>query len=153
MMGNLQASSGTIEHHPKSKIHLYAQHTIEMLSSPPAGWTASSNDPLGLHGDPTTALGHFLEFTRQPGNGPPATEGDARNVLGRLGLGGRIADQQKYWTLSGGQKVRKEDENVTDSDSSSDYMPLPFSFQVRIGLAKVFWGSPDLVVLDEVTSE
>lgn len=104
IMGNLSASSGVVERHPRAKVHLYAQHTIEMLTSPPSGWTESA-DTLGLRGDPTTGLGHFLEFTDQPGNGPPAKESEARQVLGQMGLGGRLSDTQKVWTLSGGQKV------------------------------------------------
>ncbi|PWY97607.1 P-loop containing nucleoside triphosphate hydrolase protein [Testicularia cyperi] len=58
---------------------------------------------------------------------PDAGEAQARSFLGQLGLKGRTADTVLLTGLSGGQLV-------------------------RLGLAEVMWTSPDLVILDEVTT-
>lgn len=58
---------------------------------------------------------------------PDASDAHARSFLGQLGLKGRTADTIPLTGLSGGQLV-------------------------RLGLAEVMWPSPDLVVLDEVTT-
>ncbi|SNX85499.1 related to positive effector protein GCN20 [Melanopsichium pennsylvanicum] len=58
---------------------------------------------------------------------PDASEAHARSFLGQLGLKGRTADTIPLSGLSGGQLV-------------------------RLGLAEVMWPSPDLVILDEVTT-
>lgn len=58
---------------------------------------------------------------------PDARDSNARSFLGQLGLKGRTADTVLLTGLSGGQLV-------------------------RLGLAQVMWTSPDLVILDEVTT-
>ncbi|CCF52263.1 uncharacterized protein UHO2_03150 [Ustilago hordei] len=58
---------------------------------------------------------------------PDAGDSNARSFLGQLGLKGRTADTIPLTGLSGGQLV-------------------------RLGLAEVMWTSPDLVILDEVTT-
>ncbi|EST04765.1 ABC transporter-like protein [Kalmanozyma brasiliensis GHG001] len=102
--GKISPSKGTVERHPRATIGIYAQHTLELLSSLT-----------------TTALAHFTEAF------PSAPEAQARSFLGQLGLKGRTADTIPLTGLSGGQLV-------------------------RLGLAEVMWNSPDLVILDEVTT-
>lgn len=104
IVGKLTPTKGTVERHPKATIGLYAQHTLELLSS-----------------QSVTALEHFL------GRCSDARESQARSFLGSLGLKGRTADKIPLTNLSGGQLV-------------------------RLGLAEVMWSSPDLVILDEVTT-
>ena len=104
IVGKLPPSKGTVERHARALIGIYAQHTLELLS------THSS-----------TALVHFLDKF------PDAGEAQARSFLGQLGLKGRTADTIALTGLSGGQLV-------------------------RLGLAEVMWPSPDLVILDEVTT-
>lgn len=104
IVGNLTPSKGTVERHPRASIGIYAQHTLELLSTLP-----------------TTVLAHFTE--RFPDSG----DANARSFLGQLGLKGRTADTIPLTGLSGGQLV-------------------------RLGLAEVMWPSPDLVILDEVTT-
>ncbi|GAC94550.1 ATP-binding cassette protein [Pseudozyma hubeiensis SY62] len=104
ILGKLTPNKGSVERHPRAVIGMYAQHTLELLST-----------------QPTTALHHFME------RHPDASEAHARSFLGSLGLKGRTADTILLTGLSGGQLV-------------------------RLGLAEVMWSSPDLVVLDEVTT-
>ncbi|KAJ9480246.1 putative Protein GCN20 (putative) [Pseudozyma hubeiensis] len=104
IMGKLTPNKGSVERHPRAVIGMYAQHTLELLST-----------------QPTTALHHFMDRY------PDASEAHARSFLGSLGLKGRTADTILLTGLSGGQLV-------------------------RLGLAEVMWSSPDLVVLDEVTT-
>ncbi|GAC72117.1 ATPase component of ABC transporters with duplicated ATPase domains [Moesziomyces antarcticus T-34] len=104
MVGKLTPSKGTVERHARATISIYAQHTLEELST-----------------QSVTALAHFLERF------PDAGDANARSFLGQLGLKGRTADTIPLTGLSGGQLV-------------------------RLGLAEVMWLSPDLVVLDEVTT-
>lgn len=61
------------------------------------------------------------------GRFPDAGEAQSRSFLGQLGLKGRTADTILLTGLSGGQLV-------------------------RLGLAEIMWTSPDLVILDEVTT-
>lgn len=104
IVSNLTPTNGTISKHPRATINIYAQHTLELLST-----------------QQTTALTHFT--TRYP----DASDAQARSFLGQLGLKGRTADTIPLAGLSGGQLI-------------------------RLGLAEVMWSSPDLVVLDEVTT-
>lgn len=104
IVGELSPSKGTVERHPRATIGIYAQHTLELLST-----------------ESTTALAHFLARY------PDAGDSNARSFLGQLGLKGRTADTIPLTGLSGGQLV-------------------------RLGLAEVMWPSPDLVILDEVTT-
>ncbi|CBQ72689.1 related to positive effector protein GCN20 [Sporisorium reilianum SRZ2] len=104
IVSSLSPTKGTVEKHARANIGLYAQHTLELLST-----------------QSTTALAHFTERY------PDASDAQARSFLGQLGLRGRTADTIALTGLSGGQLV-------------------------RLGLAEVMWSSPDLVVLDEVTT-
>ncbi|KAL9937055.1 hypothetical protein V8E36_004290 [Tilletia maclaganii] len=132
VVGNLVPSRGTATRHPRARIGLYAQHTIEALT----GADIPPNQ---------TALAHFMAHTASSsgsvqmvgvstggGRGDVAAaagldEVKSRAFLGQLGLHGRTADTLPLRMLSGGQKV-------------------------RLGLAEVLWDAPDLVVLDEVTT-
>ncbi|KAK0523295.1 hypothetical protein OC835_006300 [Tilletia horrida] len=92
-------TKGSMSHHPRARIGLYAQHTIENLT----GAEVPPNQ---------TALAHFMAHTAKGAADvaglPPAglDEYRARAFLGQLGLHGRTADALPLRMLSGGQKVR-----------------------------------------------
>ncbi|KAK0544718.1 hypothetical protein OC846_005958 [Tilletia horrida] len=96
VVGNLTAQRGTTSQHPRARIGLYAQHTIEELTS---GEATNSNQ---------TALAHFLAHIASSSNAAATgmDENRARAFLGQLGLHGRTADTLPVRMLSGGQKVR-----------------------------------------------
>ncbi|PWN41511.1 P-loop containing nucleoside triphosphate hydrolase protein [Ceraceosorus guamensis] len=104
LLGRLAPAAGTSTHHSRLRWGLYAQHTVASLST-----------------ESRTALQYLLDLAAS------RAEGQARGLLGRMGLPGRFADTMPVKALSGGQKV-------------------------RCGLLATMWDAPDLVVLDEVTT-
>ncbi|CAD6890856.1 unnamed protein product [Tilletia controversa] len=98
VVGNLVAKKGTSSQHPRARIGLYAQHTIENLTN--------GDGPPNQ-----TALAHFMAHTSTAltaASSPVAglDEAKSRAFLGQLGLRGRTADTLPLRMLSGGQKVR-----------------------------------------------
>ncbi|KAE8230816.1 hypothetical protein CF326_g4179 [Tilletia indica] len=98
VVGNLIATKGIASQHPRARIGLYAQHTIENLTN--------GDGPPNQ-----TALAHFMAHTASSptaASSPVAGLDEARSraFLGQLGLHGRTADALPLRMLSGGQKVR-----------------------------------------------
>lgn len=103
-------SSGTVTTHPRLKLGYYSQHAVEALQA------------IG-HKEPELTSLQLL--TREVEG--TLNEGEIRQLLGQLGLQGRIASDVPLTKLSGGQLVRCE-------------------------LARLFWRRPHCLVLDEVTT-
>ncbi|KAJ3078052.1 hypothetical protein HK102_004768, partial [Quaeritorhiza haematococci] len=83
IMGHLQPTLGTINHHPQARIGYFAQHHVEHLHS-------LSTD---------SALTYFQSLH------PTTKEQDIRAHLGKFGIGGDLI-LQPLSSLSGGQSVR-----------------------------------------------
>lgn len=109
-VGGLTPTSGSITRHPRAKFGRYSQQSVEEITA-----IAGENRHL-------TALSHLQEYC-----GAAMEEKDARQLLGSLGLQGRIVSDVPLALLSGGQKV-------------------------RVALAKLLWPPPQLLILDEVTT-
>lgn len=103
-------SSGTLTTHPRLKLGYYSQHAVEALQA------------IGRKEPELTSL---QLLTREVDGS--LNEGELRQLLGQLGLQGRIASDVPLTKLSGGQLVRCE-------------------------LARLFWRRPHCLVLDEVTT-
>ncbi|KAI0110085.1 P-loop containing nucleoside triphosphate hydrolase protein [Daldinia grandis] len=103
-------SAGTASRHPRLKLGYYAQHAVEALQE------------MGRAQPDMAALGLLMGE-----DGNALDEGEARGLLGSLGLPGRLASDVPVRRLSGGQLVRLE-------------------------LARILRGRPHCLVLDEVTT-
>ncbi|KAH8698631.1 putative ABC ATPase [Talaromyces proteolyticus] len=105
-----KAGVGKVTRHPRLKIGYYAQNSVGGLQKE------------GRANQEQTALSTIMREADGQLN-----EGDARALLGALGLPGRIASDVPVFRLSGGQLV-------------------------RLAMAKVLWNPPHLLVLDEITT-
>ncbi|KAI8629226.1 ABC transporter [Xylariaceae sp. FL1651] len=104
-------TSGTLTLHPRLKLGYYSQHAVEQLQR------------MGVSEPDLTALALLLREMASAG----LDEGDARKILGSLGLPGRLASDVPIRRLSGGQLVRLE-------------------------MARILWSCPHCLVLDEATT-
>ncbi|KAF2398889.1 ABC transporter ATP-binding protein uup-1 [Trichodelitschia bisporula] len=108
--GGYTPKKGTITRHSRARFARFSQPSVEELEA------------FGVANKTATALGHLLDISEGQ-----LDEKEARQILGSLGLQGRVVSDVPISALSGGQKV-------------------------RLALAKVVWSPPHLLVLDEVTT-
>ena len=88
LVRDLDPTKGTVNYHPRVKVGWYTQHAVENLR------TQGHSEP-GLTG--------LALLSRTAGDS--MTEGDARGLLGSVGLPGDLASDVPVAKLSGGQLV------------------------------------------------
>ena len=89
LVGSLDSPQGKVTSHPRLKLGYYSQHSVEELHQ------------IGRTNPRLTALSLILLDTEGS-----LDEGEARGMLGSLGLPGRTASDVPVSQLSGGQLVR-----------------------------------------------
>lgn len=109
-IGGLKPTTGNITRHSRARFAQFTQEAVEELEA------------VAVREPQTTALSHILSCS-----GGSLDEGEARGLLGGIGLQGQTAANTRLVALSGGQKV-------------------------RLALAVVLLNPPHLLILDEVTT-
>jgi ATPase subunit of ABC transporter with duplicated ATPase domains len=138
LTGSLDSPQGKVARHSRLKLGYYSQHSVEDLhkmGQSEAGLTA-------------------LTLIRRDTEGA-LDEGEARGLLGSLGLPGRTASDVPVAQLSGGQLVSNGSPFIKPYFSDAIVsVVLSFScrVQVRLALARILWKTPHLLILDEVTT-
>ena len=91
----LTASRGTMTRHPRARIRLFSQHSVEALEA------------RGARDNTLTGLKEVLDTASADPTAPKTlSEQEVRALLGGLGLPGRLASDVPISALSGGQRGR-----------------------------------------------
>lgn len=109
-IGGLKPTTGTLTRHSRARFARFTQEAVEELEA------VAAREPQ------STALSHIIGCSDGT-----LDEGEARGLLGGIGLQGQTAANTRLAALSGGQKV-------------------------RLALAVVLLNPPHLLILDEVTT-
>lgn len=125
-------SAGNVSRHSRLRLGYYSQQAVEDLQH------------LGKAHPEMTAAGMLAAEAKDEMN-----EAEILGLLGTLGLAGRTALDVPMEKLSGGQLVGLSHLSILRFQHQSN---LHKFFQARLALARVLWGYPHLLILDEVTT-